>query len=71
MMPGIGGFAVLHSVRGSAPNANTPVIMVSADKDAIESCLAAGANAYLVKPVKRAELVSALKKQLAARSGRA
>jgi len=71
MMPGIGGFAVLHRVRGSAPNASTPVIMVSADDDAIESCLAAGANAYLVKPVKRADLVSTLKKQLAGRSKRA
>ena len=71
MMPGIGGFAVLHRVRGSAPNASTPVIMVSADKDAVESCLAAGASAYLVKPVTRADLVSTLKKQLAGRSKRA
>jgi len=66
MMPGIGGFGVLYGVRRSAPNANTPVIIVSmvADKDAIERCLAAGANGYLLKPVKRAELARAVKSHL-------
>jgi CheY-like chemotaxis protein len=66
MMPGIGGFGVLYWVRRSVPNAATPVIMVSvvSEHDAIERCLAAGANAYLIKPVKRAELVKAVKDQL-------
>jgi DNA-binding response OmpR family regulator len=69
MMPGLGGFGVLFGVRSSAPNAGTPVIMVSAgaEQDAIDRCLAAGANAYLVKPVKRAELAKAVKKQLTSR----
>jgi len=73
MMPGIGGFGVLFGVRASAPNATTPVIMVSVDseKGALERCLAAGANAYLLKPVKRAELAKTVKKQLAARSRKA
>jgi CheY-like chemotaxis protein len=70
MMPGIGGFGVLFGVRRSAANATTPVIMVTASsaKDAAERCLAAGANAYVAKPVKGAELVKIVKKQLAARS---
>ena len=70
MMPGLGGFGVLFGVRSSAPNATTPVIMVSAgsEQDAIDRCLAAGANAYLTKPVKRAELAKAVKKQLTSRS---
>jgi CheY-like chemotaxis protein len=70
LMPGIGGFAVLHDIRASsAPNAKTPVIIVSsvADEGSIERCMAAGANAYLVKPVKRAELADTVKAQLAGR----
>lgn len=71
MMPGIGGFAVLHRVRGSAPNAATPVIIVSADKAAAERCLGAGANAYLVKPVKAAELGRLIKQHTTARMRKA
>jgi DNA-binding response OmpR family regulator len=68
-MPGIGGFGVLYFVRRSAPNATTPVIMISvvSEYDAIERCLSAGADAFLVKPVKPDELVKAMKEQLAAR----
>jgi len=69
MMPGVGGFGVLYGVRRSVPNAATPVIVVSqvTEKDAIDRCMALGANAYHPKPVKRAELVETVKKQLAAR----
>ena len=69
MMPGIGGFGVLYGVRRSAPNAATPIIMVSvvSEKKTIERCLAAGANAYLTKPVRSAELGRVVKEQLAAR----
>ena len=69
MMPGVGGFGVLYGVRRSVTNATTPVIMVSvfSEKKTIERCLAAGANAYLVKPVRAAELAATVKKQLAAR----
>ncbi|MGH8733781.1 MAG: response regulator transcription factor [Burkholderiales bacterium] len=71
MMPGIGGFGVLYGVRRSAPNAATPIIMVSvvSEKKTIERCLAAGANAYLTKPVRSAELGRVVKEQLAARRG--
>jgi DNA-binding response OmpR family regulator len=67
LMPGIGGFAVLGEIRASATNARTPVIIVSvvSEQDTIERCLAAGANAYHVKPVRRAELIAAVKAQLA------
>lgn len=69
MMPGIGGFGVLYFVRRSVPNAATPVIMVSvvSEHDAIERCMTAGANAYLVKPVKRAELAKTVQDQLVTR----
>lgn len=62
-MPGIGGFGVLYGVRRSGPNAKTPVIIVSvvAEKAAMNRCLAAGASAYLVKPVKSAEVAQTVK----------
>lgn len=71
MMPGIGGFAVLHRVRSSGPNAATAVIMVSANKEAAEHCLAAGADAYLVKPVKAAELGKIIRQKISARARKA
>jgi CheY-like chemotaxis protein len=70
LMPGIGGFGVLSEIRHSSPNAATPVIVVSqvTEKEAIDRCMAAGANAYHAKPVKRPELVETVKAQLKARS---
>jgi len=69
LMPGIGGLGVLREIRASSPNTATPVIIVSvvSDKDTIQRCMAAGANAFHHKPVRRAELVETLRKQLAAR----
>jgi DNA-binding response OmpR family regulator len=69
LMPGIGGQAVLAEIRQATPNAGTPVIIVSVvgDRLTIDACVAAGANAYHVKPVRRAELVATVKAQIAAR----
>ena len=69
MMPGIGGLAVLKAIRAASGNAATPIIVVSILGDAamIEQCMNAGANAYHVKPVRRAELVAMVKAQLAER----
>jgi CheY-like chemotaxis protein len=69
LMPGIGGLGVLREIRASSPNTATPVIIVSvvSDKDTIQRCMAAGANAFHHKPVRRAELVETLRKLLAAR----
>lgn len=70
LMPGIGGHGVLREIRHASPNAATPVIMVSqvTEKEAIDRCMAGGANAYHVKPVKRAELLETVKTQIAARA---
>jgi CheY-like chemotaxis protein len=70
IMPGIGGVEVLKRIRAGSPNARTPVIVVSivSDPEMIDQCTAAGANAYHVKPVRREELVAAVKEQLAARA---
>jgi CheY-like chemotaxis protein len=70
IMPGIGGVEVLKKIRAGSPNARTPVIVVSIvnDQAVIDQCTAAGANAYHVKPVRRAELVAMVKAQIEARA---
>jgi DNA-binding response OmpR family regulator len=69
LMPGIGGLGVLAAVRAASPNATTPVIIVSvvAEQETVERCMAAGANAYHVKPIRRGELISTVRSQLANR----
>lgn len=70
LMPGIGGFGLLTEIRLSSPNAQTPVIVVTqvAEKHTLERCLAAGANAYHVKPVQRDKLMASVRDQLDARA---
>jgi len=69
MMPGIGGVEVLKEIRAASPNAQTPVVVVTvlADRESIDTCLVAGADAYLVKPVERNVLAHTVKAQLLAR----
>jgi DNA-binding response OmpR family regulator len=69
LMPGMDGFELLARIRAGTPNAATPVIVVSVlseEKDRMRA-LSRGASAYHVKPVRRSELVAAVKAQLAAR----
>ena len=70
LMPGIGGFGVLYQIRQQSPNARTPVILVTqvAEKDTLDRCLAAGANAFHIKPVERTELLAIVRDQLAGRT---
>jgi len=69
LMPGIGGFEVLKEIRAASPNIATPVIIVSvlSDQETRDRCMAAGANAYVVKPVERNSLVATVKSQIAGR----
>ena len=58
-MPHLDGRDVARALReGTGPNASTPILMLSADASAadIEAGLAAGADAYLAKPVQPQEL---------------
>ena len=70
MMPGIGGFGVLKELRGQSPNVSTPIIIVSSlsEPEMIERCMAAGATAYLVKPVERNSLAATVRAQIAGRA---
>jgi DNA-binding response OmpR family regulator len=69
LMPGIGGFEVLKEIRASSPNTTTPIVVVTviSDQASKDRCAAAGANAYVVKPVERKSLVEAVKAQIAGR----
>ena len=69
LMPGIGGLGVLAAIRAQSPNATTPVIIVSvvSEQETVDRVMAAGASAYHVKPIRRAELVATVRSQLAKR----
>jgi CheY-like chemotaxis protein len=69
MMPGIGGLGVLAELRVDSPNAATPIIVVSmiSEQEMVDRCMAAGATAYLVKPVERNALAATVRAQMAAR----
>jgi DNA-binding response OmpR family regulator len=69
LMPGVGGLGVLAAIRAASPNAATPVIIVSvvSDPETMERCKAAGASAYHLKPIRRAELIASVRAQLAGR----
>lgn len=72
LMPGIGGLAVLKDIRAASPNAHTPVVVVSvvSDDGTMQACMEAGANAYHLKPIRRAELVESVRRSLASRRSR-
>lgn len=69
LMPGTGGLAILKDIRSGPPNEATPVIVVSVvtDDKVIADCMAAGANAYHKKPVRRDTLVATIRQEIAAR----
>lgn len=61
-MPDIGGLEVLKASRFMGRDASPPTVILSADAtpEALESCRAAGAAAYLTKPVDAARLLDTL-----------
>jgi DNA-binding response OmpR family regulator len=69
LMPGMGGLELLRSIRRSSANMASPIMVVSvlADRETLERCRDAGADAHLAKPVEGRRLVSAVKKLLATR----
>ena len=61
---------MLKELRTKSPNIATPIIIVSSlsEPEMIERCMAAGANAYLVKPVERNSLTATVRAQIAGRA---
>jgi CheY-like chemotaxis protein len=69
-MPGMDGFEFIRQLRQEQPD--TPVVVVSGQgRDKGEEALAAGANAYLAKPVDRQLLLSTVEKEIVASRARA
>lgn len=66
MMPGLNGMDVLRTMRDNPRTADIPVIMVTAmgQEKQRASGLAAGAQAYLVKPFSPLELLQVVDKVL-------
>jgi two-component system response regulator MtrA len=67
MMPDMDGFEICAALRARRPGAELPIVMLTAktDADAHKRGLRAGANDYLVKPVRADELVARLQAALA------
>jgi len=63
MMPGPDGFTVLDRIRQSS---DTPVIMVTAKRDvgSLERALSLGADDFITKPFRPAELVARVRTKL-------
>jgi signal transduction histidine kinase/DNA-binding response OmpR family regulator len=66
-MPGMDGFDLAERIRNSPHLTEAMVMMLTSGEQAgdIQRCQAAGIPAYLIKPVRRAELRSALTRLLA------
>jgi len=62
-MPKMDGFALCEQIRKNEQYQNTPIIIVSTESESSDKMkgLQAGANLYIVKPVKAEELVENIK----------
>jgi len=69
MMPGRSGLEVLQELRADPSFADTAVVMVTArvQADDREAAMAAGADGFLLKPFRPAELVALVSELLDAR----
>jgi len=66
LMPRVDGFGVLASLRSRPETATVPFIFLtaSADKENLQRGLRSGANDYVTKPFKIADLLAAVRKRL-------
>jgi CheY-like chemotaxis protein len=62
LMPGAGGIEVLTKLRGGSTNKKTPVIIVSVltDPHTKIACESLGVSGYLVKPIDREAVITAV-----------
>ena len=69
-MPKMDGYSLCESIRKEAKYANTPVIIISTESEAEDKMrgFKAGANLYVIKPVKSEELIQNAKMLVAANS---
>jgi DNA-binding NarL/FixJ family response regulator len=60
-MPGEGAATTIRQVRLASPTTRVVVLSMHADSDLVRELTAAGASGYLVKNIRRVELVAALR----------
>ncbi len=67
MLPGIDGYEVCRKIKEDPANSSIPIIMLTARKNTkdMERGLQAGADAYITKPFKSANLVGTIERLLA------
>lgn len=70
-MPGLDGEAVLAQLAASAELSAIPVIIVSSEQARAEACVARGAAACLIKPVRADELLALVARTLEASQAKA
>jgi PAS domain S-box-containing protein len=72
-LPDIPGEEVLRRLRSDPRTAGIPIVVISADatRDSLDRLRAAGADAYLTKPLDLDEFLSTLETHLSARAGEA
>ncbi len=66
LMPEVDGFAVLQTLRESVETADIPFVFLSAkaESDALRQGMIYGADDYLLKPIRRSDLLETLRFQL-------
>lgn len=66
VMPTLDGVATVEAIRSHPKFSHLPIIMLSArgQSDDVERALAAGANDYITKPFRGAEVVATVKRHL-------
>lgn len=66
MLPEMDGVEVCRCIRGNADTKNLPVLMLTARKSSkdVNAGLSAGADAYITKPFKTAEVMETIEKLL-------
>ena len=67
-LPGISGFRVVEEVKHRSPNTIVVVVTSHADSTYADAAVRAGVDAFLVKPIRRTELVERVTELLAGRA---
>lgn len=65
-MPGLNGFEMIECMRQIPVLSKTPIIVLTADVDAHEKAILAGADSVLIKPLLFEELIKTIKRLLGA-----